>query len=162
MRPRMTQDKAAIAKHHDAFVVGDGNYLLRAADVPSHVWIVNADGSGSRRLTRRPVESTLERTAGSAGIAVVVVARRKANRDHKTSQCSVWGFLPRVRRACRRRQRRGAAVDRSCENTRASPQFSPDGVHVAYWYPRDRRHQRENGDSSPRHPAETALTRPSD
>jgi len=129
-------DKAAIAKHHDGFVVGDGNYLGRAADVPSHIWIVNADGTGNRRLTSGswsvpaseppgPPGSPLSWSPDGAQIAIT----RLPN--------AVYGDYS---------QGYVALVDVSSGNVHALtahgkyegiPQFSPDGARVAYWYPRD-------------------------
>jgi dipeptidyl aminopeptidase/acylaminoacyl peptidase len=45
--------KAAIAKHHDFFDLGDDDYLTRSYQPPSHVWLVSAGGS-ARRLTSGP------------------------------------------------------------------------------------------------------------
>lgn len=44
-------DKKAIEKHHDAIVITDDDYLTREKVQPSHLWLVNADGSGNARLT---------------------------------------------------------------------------------------------------------------
>lgn len=129
-------DKAAIAKHRDGFVVGDGNYLGRAADVPSHIWIVNAVGTGNRRLTSGawsvpaseppgPPGSPLSWSPDGAQIAIT----RLPN--------AVYGDYP---------QGYVALVDVASGDVRpltqhgkyeGIPQFSPDGANVAYWYPRD-------------------------
>lgn len=52
----VTSDKdpaeKAIAAHHDAFQVGDNDYLHTSKSVSSHLWLVKSDGSGKpRRLT---------------------------------------------------------------------------------------------------------------
>lgn len=51
----VTQDdapnKKQIEKHFDAFEVGDLDYKVEEAPVPSHIWLASADGKSSRRLT---------------------------------------------------------------------------------------------------------------
>ena len=42
---------AAVAEHHDFFEITNDDYLTRANDPPSHLGLVNADGSGARKLT---------------------------------------------------------------------------------------------------------------
>ncbi len=45
-------NKKDIEKHLDAFVVGDQAYQDKAAPAPNHIWLINADGSGDKRLTQ--------------------------------------------------------------------------------------------------------------
>jgi dipeptidyl aminopeptidase/acylaminoacyl peptidase len=129
-------DKAAIAKHRDGFVVGDNNYLARAADVPSHIWIVNADGTGNRRLTSGPWSVPASEPPGPPGSPLSwspdgskIAITRLPN--------AVYGDYS---------QGYVAIVDVASGDVRpltqhgkyeGIPQFSPDGAHVAYWYPRD-------------------------
>ncbi len=40
-----------IAEHRDFFEITDDDYLTRANDPPSHLWLVNADGRAAHRLT---------------------------------------------------------------------------------------------------------------
>nr|MDQ6943196.1 hypothetical protein [Candidatus Eremiobacteraeota bacterium] len=49
----ITQDDppARIAQHRDFIEITNDDYLSRSNDPPSHLWLVNADGSGARRLT---------------------------------------------------------------------------------------------------------------
>ena len=51
----VTQDadakKKAIDAHHDAFDVGNDDYLTTSYTPPSHLWLVNRDGTHARRLT---------------------------------------------------------------------------------------------------------------
>ena len=51
----VTEDKAPnqkeLDKHFDTFDVGDLDYKVDAAPVPSHVWIVSAQGGTAKRLT---------------------------------------------------------------------------------------------------------------
>ena len=43
--------KAAIAKHHDLFDLGNDDYLTRGYSAPSHLWLVSRSGTNARRLT---------------------------------------------------------------------------------------------------------------
>jgi dipeptidyl aminopeptidase/acylaminoacyl peptidase len=49
----ITQDDppARIAAHRDFIEITNDDYLNRSNDPPSHLWLVNADGTGARRLT---------------------------------------------------------------------------------------------------------------
>ena len=59
-------NKKAIDKHLDAFDVGDLDYMSRAAPVPSHLWVISADGTAARRLTSGSWSlSTVNSQAGS-------------------------------------------------------------------------------------------------
>jgi dipeptidyl aminopeptidase/acylaminoacyl peptidase len=44
-------NKKDIEKHLDSVVITDNDYLTRSAPQPSHLWVVNADGSYNTRLT---------------------------------------------------------------------------------------------------------------
>ncbi len=43
--------KAAIAKHHDLFDLGNDDYLTRSYATPSHLWLVSRAGANAHRLT---------------------------------------------------------------------------------------------------------------
>lgn len=43
--------KAAIAKHHDLFDLGNDDYLTRGYAPPSHLWLVSRAGTNAHRLT---------------------------------------------------------------------------------------------------------------
>ena len=45
------QNRNQIEQHLDAFEVGDNDYLATSAELPSHIWLVSAEGSNARRLT---------------------------------------------------------------------------------------------------------------
>lgn len=49
--PNDNPNKKAVDKHLDSVVITDQNYLTRTQTQPSHIWVVNADGSGAVRLT---------------------------------------------------------------------------------------------------------------
>jgi dipeptidyl aminopeptidase/acylaminoacyl peptidase len=49
--PNDNPNKKAVDKHLDSVVITDQSYLTRTQVQPSHIWTVNADGSGTTRLT---------------------------------------------------------------------------------------------------------------
>ena len=49
--PDVNPKQKEIDAHHDAFQVGDNDYLRRSATMNEHVWIVAASGGTPRRLT---------------------------------------------------------------------------------------------------------------
>jgi dipeptidyl aminopeptidase/acylaminoacyl peptidase len=49
--PDVNPNQKQIDAHHDAFQVGDNDYLRRSATMNEHVWIVPASGGTPRRLT---------------------------------------------------------------------------------------------------------------
>lgn len=44
-------NKKQIDEHNDAFVVTDEHFLVREKATPSHIWLVDADGTNAKRLT---------------------------------------------------------------------------------------------------------------
>ncbi len=49
--PDEPENKKEIEKHHDAFEAGDNDFLATEAALPSHIWILPAEGGKARRLT---------------------------------------------------------------------------------------------------------------
>jgi dipeptidyl aminopeptidase/acylaminoacyl peptidase len=49
--PNDNPNKKDVDKHLDSVTITDQNYLTRTQAQPSHIWVVNADGTGSQRLT---------------------------------------------------------------------------------------------------------------
>ncbi|MGH8320983.1 MAG: TolB family protein, partial [Gammaproteobacteria bacterium] len=45
-------NEQAIKEHNDVFQVSDGNFLLRAAVAPWHLWLVASDGGNAKQLTQ--------------------------------------------------------------------------------------------------------------
>ncbi|MGB6985481.1 MAG: S9 family peptidase [Candidatus Aquilonibacter sp.] len=49
--PNDDPNKKAVDKHLDSVVITDQHYLTRTQAQTSHIWVVNADGTGAQRLT---------------------------------------------------------------------------------------------------------------
>jgi dipeptidyl aminopeptidase/acylaminoacyl peptidase len=129
-------NKQAIARHDDAFEVGDNDYLATQTQMPSHLWLVPAEGGAARRLTSgswslpkaAPPSSPASPLSWSPdGKSILIVQQATPN----------WGDTD---------QSVIAAVDVSSGQIRkltthkafeGYPIYSPDGASIAYWYPRD-------------------------
>ena len=48
------KNKKDIEKHLDAFEVGNSEYLAKASPMPTHLWLISAEGGAPRRLTSGP------------------------------------------------------------------------------------------------------------
>ncbi len=136
-------DKKAIEAHHDVFQVGDTDYVETAAGVPSHVWLVSADGGDAKRLTSgswslpivfppSPPSSPLSWSAD--GKSVVITRQETAepgDGDETTLQIldAVAGTTHKLT---------------THEKFESAGAYSPDGSQVTYWYPRDGDPHNEN------------------
>jgi dipeptidyl aminopeptidase/acylaminoacyl peptidase len=136
-------NKKAIEHHNDAFEVGDNDYLAVAATLPSHIWVVAADGGAARRLTSgawslpksappsppasplswspdgKLIAFTRQATPllGDSDQAVIATVEVSSGAIHKlTTHKAFEGF----------------------------PLFSPDGSEIAYLYSRDGDPNNEN------------------
>jgi dipeptidyl aminopeptidase/acylaminoacyl peptidase len=133
------ENKKEIEKHNDAFEVGDNDYLANEAAQPVHVWLVQAEADGwgkAKRLTSGPSglatvpppgppASPLSWSPDGKSLAVV----RQAHPQDGDNDLTTIQILDVESGKLRPLTERKAFE--SC------PTFSPDGSHIAYWYPRD-------------------------
>jgi dipeptidyl aminopeptidase/acylaminoacyl peptidase len=129
-------DEAEKKKDDDAFEVGNDGYLVSAAPVATHVWLVSADGGKARRLTSgawslevsqppAPPLSPLSWSPDGKSIALVVQEHPNiGNSDQRTVRI-LDVATGQVRALTGRKQYESAAA------------FSPEGSQVAYRLPRD-------------------------
>jgi dipeptidyl aminopeptidase/acylaminoacyl peptidase len=121
-------------KYDDSFEVGDHEMLVTAAQTPSHVWAVSADGTGARRLssgtwslpTRRPPGPPAHPLSWSPDGKTIVITRRETpyGGDADTSALQLVDVASgSVRPLTGGKLFEGFAA------------FSPDGSRVAYTYP---------------------------
>jgi dipeptidyl aminopeptidase/acylaminoacyl peptidase len=130
------ENKKEIEKHHDAFEVGDNDFLATEAALPSHIWILPADGGKARRLTSgawslpksAPPSSPASPISWSPDGKWLLFTRQEhphqGDADLTTLQI-LNVDTGEIRKLTKH------------EKFESFGLFSPDGARVAYWYPRD-------------------------
>ena len=123
------------AERHDmAFEVGDDDFLVKEAPMPSHVWVVSTKGGAARRVTSGswtlpvahppgPVPSPLSWSPDGKQLAISrVETPHSGNGD--TSRIELVDVAT------------GADRRVTANNIAESqPVFSPDGRSIAFWHP---------------------------
>jgi dipeptidyl aminopeptidase/acylaminoacyl peptidase len=128
--------KTGEEKFNDSFEVGNNDFLVTAAPMPAHLWVIGDDGTGARRLTSgswslpisHPPSSPASPIAWSSDgkwIAIVKVADPYSGDSDKAAIQVIDVDSGAMRAVTGRTQHEGY------------PQFSPDGSGIIYWYPRD-------------------------
>ena len=129
-------NKEAIAKHDDAFEVGDDSMFTSAAVTPTHLWVVPSGGGEARRLTSGawglpesappgPPASSPSWSPDGKRIAFT----RQATPHYGNSDQSTVQILDVAGGTMRPLTGR--------KELESFPVFSPDGTQIAFWYPRD-------------------------
>jgi dipeptidyl aminopeptidase/acylaminoacyl peptidase len=128
--------KEGAAVHLKAFEVRNNDYLIQQGVRPSHIWLVNVDGGGAKRLTSGswsvPVSlppsspsSPLSWSPDGKHLAIVKNQTPYTGDAHKSTvqilDAESGEMRPLTGRA----------------DSESQPQFSPDGQKVLHWYPRD-------------------------
>lgn len=131
--PKVTGEE----RHNHSFEIQNNHYLLQEAPRPAHAWLVSADGKGiARRLTSGswtlPVSlppsapsSPLSWSPDGKRLAIVKVDTPYTG-DSDRSAIQLLDVDSGELRALTGRTR-----------NETQPLFSPDGSHIAHWYPRD-------------------------
>jgi Tol biopolymer transport system component len=124
-------------RHNRSFEIQNNHYLLQEAPRPAHVWLVSADGKGTaRKLTSGawtlPVSlppsapsSPLSWSPDGKRLAIVKVVSPYTG-DSDKSAIQLLDVESGELHALTTRTR-----------NETQPLFSPDGSHIAHWYPRD-------------------------
>jgi dipeptidyl aminopeptidase/acylaminoacyl peptidase len=130
--PKKTGDE----KFNDSFEVGNDDYLVRAAPMPAHLWLIAADGGDARRLTSgnwtlpvshppsSPASPVSWSPDGKSIAFVKVETPHPGDADYSSLQIldvASGSFHPVTGRT----------------KNEGYPVFSPDGSRIAYWFPRD-------------------------
>lgn len=120
--------------HLDAFVVGDQAYTDREAPSPRHIWIVGADGSGSKRLTAGSWSLPSSEPPSSPASPISwspdgrsITFTKMPNAYDADSDAAVAAIVDVATGTVRQLTAHGRLEGFS--------EFSPDGAHLAYWYP---------------------------
>jgi dipeptidyl aminopeptidase/acylaminoacyl peptidase len=130
------ENKKEIEKHHDAFEVGDNDYLATEAALPSHLWLIAADGGKPKRLTSgawslpksAPPSSPASPISWSPDGKWLLFTRQEHPHqgDSDLTTLQVLNVeTGEIRKLTKHEKFESFAL------------FSPDGSRVAYWYPLD-------------------------
>jgi dipeptidyl aminopeptidase/acylaminoacyl peptidase len=131
------------AKYEDAFEVGNLDFLAQEVPQSSHVWTINADGTGAKRLTSGswslptyeppgPIPSPFSFSPDGKQL-LVTRQQTPVYGDSDASTVQIVDVATGTARALTKNAK--------FESTAT---FSPDGSRVAYWYPRDNDPNNEN------------------
>src|SRR5262249_19749111 len=123
-------------RHNDSFEVGNNDFLVKTAPLPTHIWLIPASGGEPRRLTSgswtlpvthppSPPASPLEWSPDGKSIAFVRIPDAySGDADHSSIQ--ILDVATGASRPLTGRTR-----------DEALPLFSPDGSRLAYAYTRE-------------------------
>jgi dipeptidyl aminopeptidase/acylaminoacyl peptidase len=128
-------DEKALARKDDSFEMGDDGLFTSAAPLPQHIWIVEADGSGNRRLTsgKWSLPESAPNVEGPPPLSWshdgqwIVFPRRPDPSIGDADESTIWEV-----NSSNGQLRKLTAHDRFEE----APLFSPDGSEVSYEFPR--------------------------
>jgi dipeptidyl aminopeptidase/acylaminoacyl peptidase len=137
------ENKKEIEKHHDAFEVGDNDFLATEAAQPSHIWLLPAVGGKAKRLTSgawslpksAPPSSPASPISWSPDGKWLLFTRQEHPHqgDSDLTTLQVLNVdTGEIRKLTKH------------EKFESFAEFSPDGSRVAYWYPRDDDPNNEN------------------
>ncbi len=141
--PDEPKNQETLKKHEDAFEVGDNDFLTKAEPTPSHVWLISAQGGKAKRLTSgtwslpttNPPSPPASPLSWSPDGKFLLITRQATPflGDANQSYVEVLQVANRkIRKLTHHKDLESYGV------------FSPDGSHVAYWYPRDGNLNNEN------------------
>jgi dipeptidyl aminopeptidase/acylaminoacyl peptidase len=130
------ENKKEIEKHHDAFEVGDNDFLATEAALPSHIWIIASDGGKPKRLTSgawslpksAPPSSPASPISWSPDGKWLLFTRQE-HPHQGDSDLTTLQVLNVENGEIRKLTKH--------EKFESFALFSPDGSRVAYWYPLD-------------------------
>ena len=137
------ENKKEVEKHRDAFEVGDNGFLETKAPTPSHIWLIALDGSQPKRLTSGswslpkvlPPSSPSSPISWSPDGSSIVFTKQDDPHSGDSDQRTVQVLnvsSGQIRKLTSHDKLEGFGL------------FSPDGEHIAYWFPRDGSRANEN------------------
>ena len=137
------ENKKEIEKHNDAFEVGDNDYLASGPQMPSHLWLVPAEGGKARRLTSgawslaksappSPPASPINWSPDGKFLLFTRQDHPQFGDNDLTSLQVLTVDSGEIRKITTHTSLESFGV------------FSPDGSKIAYWYPRDSDPNNEN------------------
>jgi dipeptidyl aminopeptidase/acylaminoacyl peptidase len=137
------ENKKEIEKHHDAFEVGDNDFLATEAEQSSHLWLIPTEGGKAKRLTSGAW--SLPKSAPPSPPASPIswspdgkwlLFTRQEHPHQGDADLTTLQVLNVETGETRKLTKH--------EKFESFGLFSPDGSRVAYWYPRDGDPNNEN------------------
>ena len=137
------ENRKEIEKHHDAFEVGDNDFLATEAPLPSHIWLISADGGKAKHLTSgawslpksAPPSSPASPISWSPDGKWLLFTRQE-HPHQGDADLTILQVLNVETGEIRKLTKH--------EKFESFGLFSPDASRVAYWYPRDGDPNNEN------------------
>ena len=130
-------------KYDDAFEIGENDYLANSASMPTHLWIVAAAGGTPRRLTSGTWSLPISFPPGAPASPInfspdgkqlfYVRAESPLSGDAERTQIQVLDVVTG--------QSHPVTTSKALEQY---PSISPDGKHLALWFPRDGKQWNQN------------------
>jgi dipeptidyl aminopeptidase/acylaminoacyl peptidase len=130
-------------KFNDSFEVGNDDFLVKEAPLPTHLWLVPPDGGEPRRLTSGSWTLPISHPPGSPASPIAWSPEGKAiafvkvetphSGDSDKATVQILDVASGQFRALTKRVK-----------SEGYPAFSPDGSRVAYWFPRDGQNKNVN------------------
>ena len=137
------ENKKEIEKHNDAFEVGDNDFLATGPEMPSHLWLIAAEGGKPKRLTSGPWSLAKSAPPSSpaspinwSGDGKLLLFTRQERAHFGDNDLSTVQLLTVDTGEIRKLT--------SHEKVEGFGLFSPDGSKIAYWYPREGDPNQEN------------------
>ncbi len=128
--------KTGVERHNRSFEAADNDYLQTAQPMPAHVWVIPSAGGKPRRITSGTwsVPVTMPPGAPSSPLSwspdgkslVIAKTATPYSGDSNQRAIQIVDVASGHMRALTGRTK-----------NESQPQFSPDGRHIAYWFPRD-------------------------
>lgn len=135
--PDAAPNAKAIAKHLDGFVVGDQSYTSTSAPTPNHIWLATPGTNGAWSARRLTHGSWSLPTAQPPGPPASPLSWSPDGRyiafDQMPNAYDADGYLAQI--AILDTQTGAVHALTSHGKYESVPEYSPDGKHIAYWYP---------------------------
>src|SRR6266571_4233665 len=130
------EKKTGPERFNDSFEVGNDDFLIQSQALPTHAWLVPADGGESRRLTSGPWSLPINHPPGAPasplawspdGKSIVLIKLPTPHSgDARDATVQILDVATGRMRGLTGRDR-----------LEGQPTFSPDGSQITYWQPRD-------------------------
>jgi dipeptidyl aminopeptidase/acylaminoacyl peptidase len=130
------EKKAGPERFNDSFEVGNDDFLIQSPAMPTHAWLVSAEGGEARRLTSGPWSLPINHPPGAPasplewspdGKSILLVRLPTPHSgDSRDATIQVLDVATG--------QMRGLTGHDRLE---VQPACSPDGSRISYWQPRD-------------------------